>query len=132
MLSLLQVPAMAKSGGGSIINTASIAGSFGMIGVSPYTASKHAVIGLTRNAAIDSAAVGVRVNAIAPGFIATPILSGLEAVPGAMDALAAKTLRKRIGEPEEMVNAVMLLASPTSSYTTGSVVTMDGGHTISF
>ena len=123
-----EIPAMLKNGGGSIINNASIAGLLGFNGMSVYTASKHAVVGLTRNAALEYAQQGIRVNAVAPGPIETEMY----------DRFANDEVREQInmmvpmgrpGTGEEIASAVQWLADPRNSYTTGQVIAVDGGFT---
>jgi NAD(P)-dependent dehydrogenase (short-subunit alcohol dehydrogenase family) len=123
-----EIPAMLKSGGGSIVNTSSIAGLIGMPGAGPYVASKHAVIGLTKNAALEYAKQNVRVNAVAPAAIDTPMFDRFtESVPREM--LAGLHPIGRIGRPEEVADAVVWLASPQSSFVTGQTIAIDGGFT---
>jgi NAD(P)-dependent dehydrogenase (short-subunit alcohol dehydrogenase family) len=121
--------------GGAIVNTASIAGLRGGAGVAPYIASKHAVIGLTRTAAQESAGFGVRVNAVAPGYIDTRMIHSLNAArsPGnpdaARQAMVARVPLRRYGQPEEVSNLVVWLLSSEASYITGSVNLVDAGLT---
>ena len=123
-----EIPAMLKSGGGAIVNNASIAGLLGFNGMSVYTASKHAVVGLSRNAALEYAQQGIRVNAVAPGPIETEMYDRF-----ANDEVRAQINMMvpmgRAGRPEEIASAVMWLADPTNSYTTGQVIAVDGGFT---
>jgi NAD(P)-dependent dehydrogenase (short-subunit alcohol dehydrogenase family) len=121
-----QIPAMLKSGGGSIVNMASILGAVGFRNSVAYVAAKHGVIGLTQNAALEYAAQNVRVNAVGPGFIKTPLLD-------VMDATALKYLEGlhpigRLGKPEEVAELVLFLSSSKSSFITGSYYTIDGGY----
>jgi 3alpha(or 20beta)-hydroxysteroid dehydrogenase len=122
---------MREAGGGSIVNVASTAGIEGVGNALAYTASKHAVIGMTRAAALEFGSAGIRVNAVAPGAMATPLLAEWHSVP--VDALAAQPFAgsplKRMGAPEEIAATVVFLASSESSYTTGSVFVVDGGLT---
>ena len=122
----LQIPAMLASGGGSIVNMASLAGAQGVANLAGYVAGKAAVIALTKVAALDYADRGVRVNALAPG----PILTHhLEAAGEAARSQAAKaTPMRRIGLADEVARAVLWLASDTSSFVTGAVLPIDGGQ----
>ena len=122
-----------QGSGGAIVNTASIAGLRGGAGVAPYIASKHAVIGLTRSAALEAASFGVRVNAVAPGYIDTRMLNALIVArspdnPSAgRAAMETRVPLKRLGEPDEVANLVTWLLSSESSYITGSVYPIEGG-----
>lgn len=123
-----QIPAMKAAGGGSIVNIASILGAVGKAGVpASYVAAKHGVVGMTKNAAIEHAVDGVRVNAVGPAFIRTPLLGNLpeEALP----ALAAEHPLGRLGEPEEVSALVCFLLSDRASFITGSYHLVDGGYT---
>jgi NAD(P)-dependent dehydrogenase (short-subunit alcohol dehydrogenase family) len=123
-----QIPAMLKTGGGAIVNTSSIAGLIGMPGAGPYVASKHAVIGLTKNAALEYAKQGIRVNAVAPGAIETPMLDRFtETVP--RDFLASLHPIGRVGTANEIADAVLWLSSPQASFVTGQTIAVDGGFT---
>lgn len=123
-----EIPAMLASGGGAIINMSSILGSVGFAGASAYVASKHGVVGLTRTAAIEYGDQGIRVNAIAPGFIRTPL--GTDALtPEALQAMLATVPQARLGEPAEVAALVAFLASDGASNITGSYYTADGGYT---
>lgn len=124
-----QIPAMLKNGGGVIVNTSSVAGQIGMPGASPYVASKHAVIGLTKNAALEYAKLGIRVNAVAPAAIETPMLDRFtESVP--RDLLTSFHPIGRLGKPEEIANTYAWLASDEASYINGAVIEVSGGVTI--
>ena len=126
-----ELPVMLKQKKGSIVNTASVAGLIGAPGLLPYCASKHAVIGMTRTASAEVASQGVRVNAVCPGLIRTPMLDRLEANLGkdAMTAYVGMTPIQRVADPSEVAEAVVWLCSDASSFVTGSAMTVDGGFT---
>lgn len=120
---------------GAIVNTASILGLVGFAFSSAYTAAKHGVVGLTKVAALEYARRGVRVNAVCPGFIETPMLldRGLAAMPGgdaALDDLRARTPAGRLGRPEEIAAAVVWLCSDEASFVTGHAMPVDGGFVV--
>jgi len=123
-----EIGAMLKTGGGAIVNNASIAGLLGFNGMSVYTASKHAVVGLTRNAALEYAQQGIRVNAVAPGPIETEMYDRF-ANDEVREQINMMVPMGRAGQPEEIASAVMWLADPANSYTTGQVIAVDGGFT---
>lgn len=118
---------MTKQRSGKIINIASIAGLNGMAGGTVYTASKHGVVGLTRQVACEVASLGINVNAICPGAIITGMTSDLLGNPEQQETLLAPIPMKRIGQPEDIANAAVFLASDESSYVTGSMLVVDGG-----
>ncbi|BCI56132.1 3-alpha-hydroxysteroid dehydrogenase [Mycolicibacterium litorale] len=126
------VPAMQRAGGGSIVNTASIFGLKGTHGYGAYVASKYAVVGITKSAALTYCYANIRVNAVAPGSVDTPMLAEevkvFEQNPDFdWDAHVRKYPIPRLARPEEVSEAVLFLASDLSSYTTGAVIPVDGG-----
>jgi len=124
-----EIPAMIEDGGGAIVNTSSIAGVVGFQGVSPYVASKHGVIGLTKTAALEYARDGVRVNAISPGVIETPMVERAStANPQMIEGVSEATPMGRIGEPEEIGDAAVWLCSADASFVTGETLVIDGGY----
>lgn len=128
-----EVRVMKDRGGGSIVNTASAAGLRGQINSADYVAAKHGVVGLTKAAAIDCGALGIRVNALCPGLIMTPLAKELmadEVFSQAMDTLRDKHIIGRFGEPEEIADAAIWLLSDHSRFVTGTPLTIDGGYSI--
>ena len=122
------IPEMLKTGGGSIVSTASIAGLIGFPGLIAYCASKGGVIQLTKTAALEYAKQNIRVNCIAPGVISTPMVDRLvQSVPGMEKGLAAGEPIGRTGKPEEIAKAALYLASEDSSFVTGTTLVVDGG-----
>jgi NAD(P)-dependent dehydrogenase (short-subunit alcohol dehydrogenase family) len=119
------IPGMVRNGGGSIVNVASVAAVVGMAGSIPYQASKAAVLGLTRGAAVSYGRDNIRVNAICPGLVITGMTQS--ASPGSVDALKASIPLGRDGQPEEVSAAVVFLASDEASYITGVALPIDGG-----
>jgi NAD(P)-dependent dehydrogenase (short-subunit alcohol dehydrogenase family) len=120
---------MQAQGTGSIVNISSTYGHAGAAGASVYAASKHAVEGMTKSAALEAAAWGVRVNAVAPGPIETDMLNRFTGTAEAKAALASRVPLGRIGAPEEIARTVAFLASDKASFVTGHVLTADGGKT---
>jgi NAD(P)-dependent dehydrogenase (short-subunit alcohol dehydrogenase family) len=122
-----EIPAMLRDGGGAIVNTASVLAFTGFAGSAHYVAAKHGVLGLTQNAALEYATEGIRVNAVAPGFIATPLLTAnMNADEQA--AVGALHPQNRLGEPEEVAEVVAWLASDAASFVNGSVYPVDGAY----
>ena len=127
-----QIPIMLKQGGGVIVNTASIAGLKGLPNSIAYTASKHAVVGMTKTAAMEYARYNIRINAICPVFTISPMFDpvALEKVAkGIPDKLKANVPMKRFAKVEEQVNAMMWLCSEKASFVTGHALPVDGGLT---
>src|SRR5438552_3986864 len=118
---------MEPQGSGSIINISSTYGHLGARGAAVYSASKHAVEGLTKSAALEAAGSGVRVNAVAPGPTETAMLDRFTGSAERKAALVAGVPLQRMGEPAEIANAIVFLASSRSSFTTGQVLSVDGG-----
>lgn len=121
-----EIPAMIAGGGGAIVNTASIAGRIALANAGAYVAAKHGVIGLTRNAALDHARDGIRVNAVCPGFVETPLAS--RGIERRRAAILARVPMARIGEPAEIAQLVVWLCSDRASFVNGADVAADGGH----
>jgi NAD(P)-dependent dehydrogenase (short-subunit alcohol dehydrogenase family) len=122
-----QIPEMLKNGGGAIVNTSSLAGINGYPGVPHYSASKHAVLGLTKTAALEHAKDGIRVNAICPGMAETGLTREALKVPELRGAMVAMTPQGRIAQPEEIAGAAVWLCSDEASFTTGTYMIIDGG-----
>ena len=125
-----QIPAIRKRGGGAIINNSSILGLRGVANFATYVASKFAVEGLTRSAAIELAGDNIRVNTVAPGPIVTPLLE--RATGGNTDGFNAIIPMNRAGQPEEIASGVVFLASDAASYITGHALPIGGGATAGF
>lgn len=128
-----EIAQMLSNGGGAIVNLASIAGLIGFPGLSPYVASKHAVNGLTKNAALEYAKQGIRVNAVCPGGIDTRMLDSLADQTSGGTASASEVMDPlhpvgRIGTPEEVADLVVFLCSPHASFITGTSIPIDGGY----
>ncbi|MEU0392012.1 glucose 1-dehydrogenase [Streptomyces sp. NPDC006208] len=121
-------PEIEAAGGGTIVNTASYTGLTGMALVGAYAATKHAIVGLTRVAALELAAKGIRVNAVCPGAVDTPMSSPEGADPGALDDFYRKLVPLgRVGRPEEVARLALFLTGADSSYITGQPFVIDGG-----
>lgn len=125
-----QLPAMVAAGGGSIVNVSSILGFVGFAYSSAYVAAKHGVVGLTKNAALEYATQGVRVNSVHPGFIETPLISqgGIEKDGDVWNMIAGKHAMQRWGQPEEVAQVIVWLLSDKASFVTGSQYVVDGGY----
>ncbi|WP_319420630.1 SDR family oxidoreductase [Pleurocapsa sp. FMAR1] len=122
---------MVSQGSGVIVNNSSIGGLIGFPGLSPYIASKHAVMGLTRSASLDYAKQGIRINAVNPGIIATDMIDRLvDETGGTSDDLISSIPMGRIGQAEEIAQAVVFLCSDAASYITGQPLVIDGGLTV--
>jgi NAD(P)-dependent dehydrogenase (short-subunit alcohol dehydrogenase family) len=121
---------MEKQGSGCIINNASILGTVGFAGAAAYVAAKHGLLGLTKTAALEYAPKGIRVNAVCPGFIVTPMLerAGLLSDPTLRQGLESLHALKRLGTPDEVAEAVVFLASSRASFITGHPLLVDGGY----
>jgi NAD(P)-dependent dehydrogenase (short-subunit alcohol dehydrogenase family) len=123
-----EIPQMLSQGGGTIVNTASIAGLIGGAGGAVYTASKHGVIGLTKTAALEYAQQSIRVNCICPGYIQTPMTASSLSDPDRQAQIIAREPIGRVGTPEEVAEAVVWLCSDAASFVTGHAMTVDGGY----
>lgn len=125
-----QIPEMLKAGGGSIVNNASVAGLVGFSAVPAYVASKHGVVGLTKNAALDYAKQNIRVNAVCPGVIHTPMVDRFTGNdPKVLEQLLAAKPMGRAGQAEEIAETVVFLCSGAASFITGQAIAVDGGWT---
>lgn len=122
------VPHMIKAGGGAILNASSVVGLYGNFGQTNYVATKAGVIGMTRTWARELAKYKIRVNAVAPGFIATEILKSMPAK--VLEGMVAKTPIGRMGEPADIANAYVWLGSDLATFVTGAVISVDGGIVI--
>jgi NAD(P)-dependent dehydrogenase (short-subunit alcohol dehydrogenase family) len=125
-----EIPQMLQQGSGVIVNMASVAGLVGFPGIPAYSASKHGIVGLTKAAALEYAKAGIRINAVCPGAIRTPMLTRFWAnTPGIEAQLVALEPVGRLGEPEEIAEAVVWLCSNGASFMTGVAMPVDGGWT---
>lgn len=121
-----QIPAMLQNGGGAIVNMASILGQVGFAYSAGYVAAKHGIVGLTKNAGIEYSAQGIRVNAVGPGFIDTPLLAQIP--PDMKAALVSKHPIGRLGTAEEVAELVIWLSSDKASFVTGAYYPVDGAY----
>jgi NAD(P)-dependent dehydrogenase (short-subunit alcohol dehydrogenase family) len=127
-----EIEQMLSQGSGVIVNSSSTQGLVAFPGNSPYNASKHAVMGLTRSAALDYAKQGIRINAVNPGSIATELIDRiLNQLGGTVDDFASMVPMGRMGQAEEVAQAVVFLCSDAASYITGQPLVIDGGFTVS-
>jgi len=124
-----ELPILAGQGGGAIVNMASILGTVGFAGAAAYVAAKHGVVGLTRTAALEYGPANVRVNAVCPSFIQTPLTLGPLPDSATWDTIAALHPLKRCARPEDIAAAVAFVGSDDATYMNGSVHVVDGGYT---
>ena len=126
-----EIPLMLKQGGGAIVNTSSGAGIIGIKGSPAYTAAKHGVIGLTRAAALDYAAQNIRINAVCPGYIETPMMDRFTGgTPEGRAQVISEEPIGRMGRPEEIANTVLWLCSEGAGFVVGHALVVDGGQTV--
>lgn len=123
-----EIPAMLAAGGGAIVNVASILGQVAFAGAPAYTAAKHGVLGLTQTAAVEYGTQGLRVNAVGPGFIHTPMIAALEENDATRRQLESMHPIGRLGRPEEVAELILWLSLPAASFVTGAYYPVDGGY----
>lgn len=123
-----EIPALLKAGGGSIVNMSSILGQVGFAGAPAYVAAKHGVVGLTKNAALEYAAQKIRINAVGPAFIETPMIAPVTADKASREAIVGLHPMARLGQPSEVAELVVFLCSSKASFITGAYVPVDGGY----
>ncbi|HSJ06806.1 MAG TPA: SDR family oxidoreductase [Longimicrobiales bacterium] len=123
-----QIPAMLENGGGAIVNMASILGTAGFASAPAYVAAKHGVVGLTKTAALEYATKGIRVNAVGPGFISTPLISQMEEDEATNEMLVSLHAMGRLGKADEVAELVIFLSSKRASFITGAYYPVDGGY----
>ena len=121
-----QIPVMVAQGGGAILNVASVAGILGAPKLAPYAAAKHAVVGMTRTAAVENARHNVRINAVCPFFSPTPLVQG-HVDPQVLELVKSGVPMKRLAEPREIVNTMLHIVDPDNTYLSGQAIAIDGG-----
>ncbi|SFI61315.1 MULTISPECIES: SDR family NAD(P)-dependent oxidoreductase [Microbacterium] len=124
-----QIPAIVASGGGAIVNVASIMSTVSVQGSAAYTAAKHGVLGLTRTAALEFADSGIRINAVAPGYVETPMMRARVKTSAHEVRLIEKTPMGRLGRPAEIASVIGFLLGDDASFVTGALYPADGGYT---
>jgi meso-butanediol dehydrogenase/(S,S)-butanediol dehydrogenase/diacetyl reductase len=123
------IPHLRRQTGAAIVNNASVSGMFGDYGMAAYSAAKGGVVNYTRNLALDLARDGIRVNAVCPGAIETPMFAGVSTVPSLQAAYVQAIPMRRLGQPSEIANVVGFLLSDAATYVTGALIPVDGGVT---
>ncbi|MDZ7849438.1 MAG: SDR family oxidoreductase [Halodesulfurarchaeum sp.] len=121
---------LAQNGGGAIVNNSSILGKVGFASASGYVAAKHGLLGLTKTAALENGETGIRINAVCPGFIETPLLEagGITSDPELREMIEGRHAMNRLGQPEEVADAVAWLCSDEASFVTGEALGVEGGY----
>lgn len=127
-----QIPRMIESGGGSVVNIASASAHRGTPGLAAYGATKHALLGLTKSAALEYAVQNVRVNLVSPGAIFSDMFNRWVDTPELLDQVVSTIAMGRVGEPDEVANAITFLLSDKAAYITGAVLNVDGGLSAGF